>query len=61
MLSSSCIDRVEKCIISLFVQGLIVVGLAAEVWTHVEIEAEDYFFPLEPVRFYVQECSFSDS
>lgn len=30
--------------------GLIILGLAEEVWNHVEIEAEDYFFPLEPVN-----------
>lgn len=33
--------------------GLIIIGLATEVWPHVEIEAEDYFFPLEPVRYYL--------
>lgn len=32
-----------------FITGLIILEYAAEVWTHVEIEAEDYFFPLEPV------------
>lgn len=34
---------------STFFSGLLVVSLSAKVWTHVEIEAEDYFFPLEPV------------
>uniref|UniRef100_A0A2H1WSE8 SFRICE_015834 n=1 Tax=Spodoptera frugiperda TaxID=7108 RepID=A0A2H1WSE8_SPOFR len=41
-------------------RGLVVVGLAAEVWSHVEIEAEDYFFPLEPLVNYCkmsEQCS----
>ncbi|KAM3961169.1 uncharacterized protein ACR2FA_004721 [Aphomia sociella] len=37
--------------------GLIILGLAAEVWSHVEIEAEDYFFPLEPV---INFCKMAD-
>lgn len=39
---------------TLFLQfsGLIIIGLATEVWSHVEIEAEDYFFPLEPVKYF---------
>lgn len=36
-----------------FISGLIIIILAAEVWSHVEIEAEDYFFPLEPVIFHL--------
>ncbi|KAJ8711676.1 hypothetical protein PYW08_008630 [Mythimna loreyi] len=36
---------------------LIIIVLAAEVWSHVEIEAEDYFFPLEPVINY---CKMAD-
>ncbi|KAJ2954713.1 hypothetical protein O0L34_g3017 [Tuta absoluta] len=34
--------------------GLIIIEFAAEVWPHVEIEAEDYFFPLEPVVNFCQ-------
>ncbi|XP_035453146.2 uncharacterized protein LOC118278158 isoform X3 [Spodoptera frugiperda] len=40
--------------------SLVIVGLAAEVWSHVEIEAEDYFFPLEPLVNYCkmsEQCS----
>ncbi|KAJ8709109.1 hypothetical protein PYW07_008935 [Mythimna separata] len=35
----------------------IILMLAAEVWSHVEIEAEDYFFPLEPV---INFCKMAD-
>ncbi|PZC78003.1 uncharacterized protein LOC110376264 [Helicoverpa armigera] len=38
--------------------SLIIIGLAAEVWSHVEIEAEDYFFPLEPV---INFCKMSET
>ncbi|KAI5644869.1 hypothetical protein NE865_03215 [Phthorimaea operculella] len=34
--------------------SLIIIEFAAEVWSHVEIEAEDYFFPLEPVVNFCQ-------
>ncbi|XP_045538286.1 uncharacterized protein LOC106721763 [Papilio machaon] len=37
--------------------GLIILGFAKEVWNHVEIEAEDYFFPLEPV---INFCKMAD-
>lgn len=33
-------------------------GFAAEVWSHVEIEAEDYFFPLEPVSVLFYLCTY---
>ncbi|XP_022815629.1 uncharacterized protein LOC111348923 [Spodoptera litura] len=39
------------------VTSLMLIGLAAEVWSHVEIEADDYFFPLEPEINY---CKMSD-
>lgn len=35
----------------LILSGLLALSLAANVSAHVEIEAEDYFFPLEPVIF----------
>ncbi|CAK1593780.1 unnamed protein product [Parnassius mnemosyne] len=37
--------------------GLIILGFAEKVWAHVEIEAEDYFFPLEPV---INFCKMAD-
>ncbi|KAI5644868.1 hypothetical protein NE865_03214 [Phthorimaea operculella] len=32
----------------------ILIGLVTEVWSHIEMESEDYFFPLEPVINYCQ-------
>ncbi|XP_035453145.1 uncharacterized protein LOC118278158 isoform X1 [Spodoptera frugiperda] len=37
--------------------SLILIGLAAEVWSHIDIEMEDYYFPLEPMINY---CKFAD-
>ncbi|CAH1635987.1 unnamed protein product [Spodoptera littoralis] len=39
------------------VTSLIIIGLAAEVWSHVDMETEDFYFPLEPIINY---CLFAD-
>ncbi|CAH1635986.1 unnamed protein product [Spodoptera littoralis] len=44
-------------IVKKVVTGFMMIGLATEVWSHVEIEADDYFFPIEPVTNF---CSMSD-
>ncbi|XP_063364247.1 uncharacterized protein LOC134652938 [Cydia amplana] len=31
------------------ITGLLIIKFASQVWSHVEVELEDYFFPLEPV------------